>query len=477
MISFVRLFVALIVFCGGVLVLSVPLTGLAYFLSALPLIVFSVAVRNRPPYVFMPVFGASLALFAFYYIRPLVLIYNKHLYSYSESALPGDQAFALGLMLQGLFSLAFLSGLYFFLHLKGSRLRVPASYLEKGNVQSLGAGFLAVLLMISMIWVVLVVFTGAGQKLFITWTNVLLLILPVSLLIPATLGYIRANSTRSLSLWKYSLAVGVVIINIIVTLLSGSKAGVFLLILYSVFYFLLTKGNLRVHIIKIASISFICVSAIVISVMVANVAKYAYITAYSPSEIFQQTLNRSDFWLYMADRITSRLNGYDGSIAVLSAHPQGFEQFANWPYIIKSGMAQLLPGLGIEGYSLGKVVGMEFGGHSAETQHAGALGLIGVIYYMHGALVGSFVMIAIGACFGILFRMMARIASKGEAERLIAFLVLGYLQAFWISSGNFDKLIQQLFIAIFHMIFYYHLIGLFVRKSQRRAFYSMSGEA
>lgn len=443
--------------------------GLAYAFSISPLILFVLLVKSRKPFVFTPVIGAVLSFYVFYFIRPLMIVPYPEFFGYSTLGVPNSSTLIEALILQGLFSLAFLSGLFFALHIIGSKLRAPLPLQYSSVIDRLGESFLLVIVLISLLWLFLALFLGAGQKLSKSSMDYFALILPITLLIPSALAYLSRKVKKRITFVEFFLVLFVIFINVLSILLTGSKAGVFLLILYVFLYLMYLNRDFKVRVVKALFITQLVIISILVTVVLANMIKYSNASTYSSMEILRNTLGRGDLWLFMLDRISFRLNGYDGSVAVLMHHPLEFESVANWLNMIYNGIAQLLPGISGNSYSVGKAVGLAFGGKSVDEAHAGALGLIGIVYFMHGYIGGALVCFLLGSWFGVLFRIIARVTIKTIPERITAFLVLSYLLAFWVSSGNFDKLVQVLGISIIHMTFYYFVLVFILKFLKNRS--------
>jgi hypothetical protein len=429
--------------------------GFIYLVSSLPLIIFLNLSKRRSTYVFVPIFLAVLAIFTFYFIRPVVLIYYPEFFAYSTVFSLDSDNHSEALILQGFFSLFYLLGLY-----------LPLRYIDKRNrginLYDIGNGalvkhkffFYIVLIILSIIWLYLTAYLGVGKKLDTSNWDYLMYIYPSTLLIPLAFGYLVVGEANS---WNKAPLFVTIFLMIIAGIITGSKSAIFVVTFYYIIYKIIISHNFTVSIKKIFFYTTIILLIIPLFVILANAIKYSIRDVYTVGEIIDNTILKEDFLRFILDRLTIRFTGYEGILVTLNSHPVAISDSANWMSIIYNGIAQLIPGIQGNSESLGKLVGMHYGGRDLSESHAGSLGMFGMLNYMHGPILAAFISMIIGYIISILFRLIYRLKNKGNVEYITILMVLAYLQTFWISSGNFDKLIQQSVMTVIHIVFYYYL--------------------
>jgi len=455
--------------CGVILSASLLLEnfvfGVAYLLAIIPLFVFVLLFRKSESRVSTPIIIAVFSIFAFYFIRPVFIGFYPDRFGFISLGFPSTDIYSLSMLYLGVFSTAFLFGLCCTLLLGSKKKQRSLFFYRDGVIFKLRYLFLFFLVLTVFFWALLVLFFDVGIKNKYSALEVIKFILPIGLIIPSALGCLMLAIQRPTFLLE-KLSVGIILVAMLfLTLISGSKSGVFILFLYSLIIIFLVCGDLRAHLFRVSVLVCVCVSLLLGSVVLANLIKYRGVASlFNPDEWFSGNL---EFLLFTIDKVTFRLSGYDGMVATLMEHPAGLEDSLQWGGIVGRVLERLIPGYGGEGMSIGKSVGIYYGGKLPDEEYSGALGLFGTLYYMHGLVGGMLLAAAIGGFFGFCFRVVSNF-SIGFVEKAILILILCYQMARWLSSGNFDSLIQEFIITMTHAIFYYSILRVVLFLSPKK---------
>lgn len=454
-----------IAICSLAMVLIDFWIGLVYVCACLPAMFYTWVCRNRPPFVLAPIYTAIIAFHVFYFVRPLLLTSDPMAFGYPHLGIPTREIMMQAIAIQGVFALFFLSGLYLVMHVSMGRLKLPAQAFTQSTIAQLGSSFLFLLGALSVVWLMLIFFGNVAQKGVESGLELFRLVLPTTLIVPVAIAFLADRGQARLNSVQRLVVYVIIVTNILATVLAGSKAGLFLLILYVVIFRMLTTQNFRMPILRVLFLGVLIIIGLGLSVIVANVVRNANFHDVPMEYILSNMLADTDFLYILLERITYRFVGHEGMLATLMHDPDPFRVVARWDNILTQALSQILPGVSFGGYSVGKAVGLYFEAKDASIQHAGALGITGMLYYMHGLYFGPFMAMVIGVVFGFMFRLADTLASRGAPERIAAFLALGHLMATWISSGNFDRLIQNGVIVFSHMIFYYAVLRFLLQVS------------
>lgn len=426
--------------------------GASYALAFFPLVIFIVLVRKWGAEVWVPVFIAVFSIYAFYFIRPIFLGFYPDFFGYKSTNIPSTFEYAIAMLGVGSFSVAFLIGLYAMLISGRSSKERKFSLLQPGVIFRLRYLFLFFLLILVFLWAGLVLFFDVGVKKATSNLEVLKFILPISLIVPSAIGYLCVNQCRTVSVFEKLLITLIVGSMFFLIVIGGSKLGSFLLLLYGLILILFIKEDFRITPFHTSMLVVGSSIFIVISVITANIIKFRSFGGFA---------NFSEFVVFTLDRITFRLTGYDGFLVTLMERPLGMEHVVQWKNIAASALSKLVPGYGGDEISVGKAVAVYYGEKDFDIQYSGALGLFGMLNFMHGLAGGVLMAVVIGAFFGGCFRI-AMTLFVGSVEKVIVVLVLCYQMAHWLSSGNFDSMFQGFFITVCHLCFYYICLRIFL---------------
>lgn len=449
---------------SALLLEGAPRVGVCYLLAFIPLAVIAKIGMKGDDVVRLPVFLGCLAIFSFYFVRPLLIALSPEFFAYLQLGRP-TRALQGNTMLQvGVFATAFLGGLLVALmKLPQGRLLIVR---RSGACARLSLLYLAGLLSVALLWAVLVVGFGVAVKGEQSGAEAIGLVLPIDFLVPAAMGYFAHALVRPLTRGEKIGAAAVIAVMMMVTLARGSKAAGFLLVFYAFALLILLGGDLRLRASRVILGGVLVPLVAIVSVVAANTVRYQGVAALAKVSGWVSDV---PVWGAVAvNTATIRLSAYDGLIATAVHHPEALEGVMSWRNALTGAAEKLLPGVSGSGISIGKAVGVYYGSHDTEAQHAGALGLFGTLYYMHGLAGGAAAAALIGLLFGVCFRLLTR-APVGTVERATMSLFLSYQLTSWLLSGNLDNLLQRGIIMVAHAGFYYMLVAVIARTLTRRA--------
>ena len=291
---------------------------------------------------------------------------------------------------------------------------------------------------IAVVYGLAVIALGFNNKDGSSKSEVIKLILPIGLLLPF---FISSIFRQKGPLKKVSITL--VLMIVVVEVLRGSKAGIFLVPVYISLLLFFTREIISVNLIKLSILS---------AFLIALISFVLYHILNARGLTFHQNVNILDLLYLLGEMISRRLNVLDGLILAVNYKNDGDVLNVSMTSILKTVLAKLLPGVPPSGAPIGVQVGQIFNMIDANKSYGGALGLFGICYYLLG-LIGGLIPVSV---IGLIIAYSLKIANylQNGVFRDVIILVLFYNSFWWLISGNFDILLSSLIIVIFHLIFY-----------------------
>lgn len=459
-------FIGVVAIASLTLLVSDLALGLAYVAAVSPLALFVVRLRRARTSLRLPVFVAVLGVYVLYFVRPVFLGLWPEFFGYPDLGLPSRENKIVALLAIGGFSATFVSALY--LVLLSTRLRTARgnSAGQRSVLGSLRYVYLLFLTIVVGAWMSLVFGLNVGVKGVTSSYSLIQFLLPVDLVIPAALGYLGVGTVRKLTHGEKTAAFCIVAAMVLITVLRGSKGGAFMLLLYGTVLGIFLLGDVKIRLARMSLYAVASMALVVLTVVSSNVVRYRGLAGLS--EVGRAMTSASASAPFVIDRITFRFNGYDGFLATLLDRPPGLEGVMEWRSMLRGGVEKLVPGVGGGALSVGKAVGVYYGGKDLDADHAGALGLFGVLHFMHGMVGGLLVAAFFGGVVGVFLTLVPRLP-VGSVERLVLIMFLCYQMVFWLSSGNVDVLIQQFVISTAHCLLYYGILSVVYTAVRRQS--------
>jgi len=430
--------------------------GFSYGTACLVLIVCSSKIFTRSSVYYQSFYiMAAVAIWAFYLIRPLLLVSNPHHFSY-----PNLGQVNYDMQVDAVFQIAVFS-LCFFCGMKLASLLLPVrTYVNTQKSIFVSSRQLIIFGIFLVFLFKVYLFLGHSSAMSgrSSGFTVIAMLLPFNLVLPTVLVYLLLHKA-ALSKFDDILLVLLLLLYPILALAEGHKSALLSMLFFLVIVLLIKHGDYRFSMRKLALIGMflplIVLSFPLATTLGGSIGKLGlnYQVLINATSILNYVALDSEIWELLLDRITTRLVGYDGLIAAGMEFPKEVTYVFNIENIVKLAIAKLIPGYTVPGISMGKAIGIFFTGHSSDVQHAGALGLFGTLKVIAGSWGGYM----LAACFGFLFIgiyvAMVNFNRSKDSSQLIQLLLIAQMVA-WISSGNLDNLLQSMIVVIIHLVLF-----------------------
>jgi len=435
--------------------------GLSYFIATLPLFFFT-SRWVKLPKEYVPFFLiAATSIWAFYLVRPLLLLVRPDLFYYSRTGTITNEGQIYALFQIAIYSLLFLSGLYLAVIVGYKKRRHPSPFFDSNKPGLILKNKQVIILAVCVI-ILFDLYLLLGRNIGVSGTYSPLafirLFLPLGLIMPVLALYLlkyRRYLTRAERFLMFSI-IGVIVLT---TLLQGHKAA--LLYVAEIFFltYLLEKGDFKISLPKILFFGGpVFIITFVTFPVAMSIRTFMQLHGFS-FDIFGilfeslSSLADKDFLLIILDMVTRRFCGYDGLLAVNLYSPPELDNIFDVFFILKRAMASLVPKFYVEGIGLGKAVGVYYSGHSFDITHAGALGLFASIILIGKGFMSYVYIISIGIFFGICFNIANKF--KGYGPRELISIIFSLQLIGWVISGNLDSHLTAFIVALVHLTFYY----------------------
>ena len=162
-----------------------------------------------------------------------------------------------------------------------------------------------------------------------------------------------------------------------------------------------------------------------------------------------------DQLLLGANEISGRLLGLDGRLLAAQGGVDRLDEALTLPKAMRGAAAQLLPGVDQSSVPMGKAISVYASGHSWDFPNEGGVGLFASAHFLGGGLYWAVLMVA-GLGFGLVFRAVANIRDR-DARTVVA-TVVSYSMVATVMSGNLDRQLAFLCIAMVQVVVYSYLV-------------------
>lgn len=432
--------------------------GILYSANAAVLAFFSSRFGEKGKVLFL----ISLSVFSFYLVRPLFLWSNPDSYVYQNLGVVTQHNHYWALSETLFLSL---SGLLVFFVVSGNGEKNRS---QKGH--SLWSG--RMLLGIAMMTIVAFEFFIGNR--FGGMTNYIRILSPSGLL-QTSLVVLVVGYSRFLRSGEKIFFILLLVIALLISVSSGSKGAVLGLCFTILSVYVLRSGDEEKQSISIRSILGLT-SLLVIALALYGVAWVLRSTDLTGwvvySQIFITHFLQADGLAFFFDRLTVRLNGYDGLIAAKMLANSGIPvenvESLNWINALKGAVGKLIPNVQYgPDLSFGRNVAINIRGLPNTTEHAGAIGLFGMfrVSSFGEALCSTLMFFSLS---GVLFRV-ATISSVTKINSLFIIALLVNWVAMSINSGNLDNMLNSLMVKIITLVGYGILLYIITHVCRRQS--------
>lgn len=452
--------IALII--GSFYILAIDIqTGIVYLIATLPLLFFT-SRWVKLPKKYVPVFLiAAGSIWAFYLVRPLLLVIRPDLFMYPRIGDINNSDHIRVLLQIAVYSLLFLSGLYVAVIVGANKRRYLSPFYDSNKAGLLLKNRQIIIFGAGLI-ILFDLYLLLGRNIGVSGTYSPLafirLFLPLCLIMPVFALYLL-KYRRYLTRVERTIVFSLIGLIVLTSLLKGHKSALLSVVEIVFLFYLLEKGNFKISLTK--TLFFGGAAVILISVTFPTamaIRSFMQLHGFS-LDIFDvifeslSCLTDKEFLLGVLDMATGRFCGYDGLLAVNLYKPPELFSIFNELYILKRAVASLVPKFSLEGIGLGKAVGVFYTGHSFDIMHAGALGLFASIILIGKGVLSYFYITFIGILFGIFFSIANKF--KGYEPRMLLSIIFSMQLISWMISGNLDGILSSFIVILVHLTFYF----------------------
>ena len=412
----------------------IPASLLVILLAVLCLQDVTLSMYFKKSYTFLQ--PILLIIYTCYYPRLIVLEVEPTFFLYGNLQNYGRLTFDVAVYLYCLTTLFILSLCIPFELIRGKKLNPYVKFAAKLRLPTF-------LIFFSTVYLILVLAFGLFVKKSGD-TALLKLLLPLELLLP--LGVTAIFYGGRMQKLVGITAVGVTFIAI---LFRGSKAGIFLSILYFfAVYCLQSEKQSKISVVRLMLVAAVLVAIVFYAINIANEIRFG--GALLLPAVYQ-TSELPPIVYFLIDRVTQRFNGADGLI-IMILHDTPLKYTLS--DALQSGIAKLVPGVSYTGYSMGQYIGINMVGIG--EGYGGALGIFGASILLLKNAAPFFIML----CGAFIAWMLKIVSTANDGfEKTFVYLLLVYLSGLYIISGNVDVMLQFTVTLIFQIILYIMLIA------------------
>jgi hypothetical protein len=453
--------------------------GMAYLGAIIPLVIIQYAFCGDIRRIDQVILSISiLSIWAFYFLRPLFLFSNPELFKFISLYRINTQLHVDTLNWLAIANLAFLIPLMLILRLA---CPYPRESLFRHNelqwkMQSLFVLLLGTGGLYTVVSALAVVSPSVGGRIL----SFCELLLPVEFIAPFSLAILI--SLPGVISPKMRIGLYLLLSTYVASqLLQGSKSFLLEIVYMSIVITLIRFGDFTI---PFRRLSFYLGGTVVLffsfplAMAVRRISDDVgfggiSIVALIERIKFMGTNGTSSHVLsFGTDLITKRLNGYDGSLAVIQIIPGTFPETFNLNVLFANGLASTIPGLQSEFEAFGAAVSKKFYpflNATGTNSHGGAVGGYAMLSLITK---GDYMLSALAvAIYGVIWGWLMAITTRLQTIIPLRYVTFGGLiMAYSLSTngGNFDRIFRSLFVLYLHfgILVFYAKINFSVRPAQ-----------